>query len=63
MKTIGDYYSVIQQAEKVREDIYKMTQNYRTIGSTESSEYVTLVRASAYIKSYIEMVKQIEVEE
>lgn len=59
MRTIGDYYNTIQQAEKTANDLQELMKNYPSTGSIE---YKVLAQAVSYIKKYIVAVKEKVVE-
>ena len=64
MKTIGDYYSVIRQAEKTYDDLDKLMMNYPVPKTGQTSfEYTTLQQARAYVRAYIDKLKKVQVEE
>lgn len=59
MRTVGDYYSTIQQAEKTRQIIIDIMQEI----NNGDSHFLALQQACAFIRAYVEELKKKEVRE
>ena len=57
MVTIGDYYELIEDAKKTAKQVEALMQDF----PKSSPNYAILQHARDYIKSYVELIKQIDV--